>query len=317
MAEVVVDEAMTFLDKRDKSKPFLTMLWFSEPHTPVLAADEFLDMYKNEETEALAKGLKYGGPQVIRGRAKEDQKARYFGCISMMDHHIGRLMTYLEKNNLDENTIIVFTSDNGPEHRVDTSFGSPGDLRGAKGHIHEGGYRVPGIVKWPTKIKAGSTSEEPVNGTDWLPSLTSATGAKNEGDKTLDGIDVFPALISEQKLKREKPMMWWLYHARGAKEVAMRVGDYKILANMLPQSKIDINDAKPPLGTSIMDFIKKADLGNFSLYNLKEDPNETKDIAKVLPEKISEMRKIMIELHQEIREEGPIYKLGSSQKKKR
>ena len=112
-------------------------------------------------------------------------------------------------------------------------------------------------------------------------------------------------------------MMWWLYHARGAKEVAMRVGNYKILANMLPQEKITINDAKPPKDMSIMEFIKNAEIGNFSLYDLKEDPNETKDLAKVLPEKLSEMRKVMLELHSEIREEGPVYKLQSYRKKKK
>ncbi|MCM8532679.1 MAG: sulfatase-like hydrolase/transferase [Lentisphaeraceae bacterium] len=307
MSEVVVDEAMSFLDNRDKSKPFMTMLWFSEPHTPVLAADKFLDIYKNEETEKLAKELKFGGSQVIRGKAKENQKARYFGCISMMDHHIGRLLDYLKKNNLDENTIVVFTSDNGPEHRVDTSFGSPGDLRGAKGHIHEGGYRVPGIIKWPGKIQPNSLSQEPVNGTDWLPTLASAANAKLTGTKTIDGADVLPALISGKAIKREKPMMWWLYHSRGAKELAMRLGDYKILANMLPQDKISINDAKPAKGQSIMDFIKKGEIGNFSLYNLREDPNETKDLSTMLPEKLSELKKIMIKLHHEIRQEGPEY----------
>jgi len=315
MAEIVVDEAMSFISKRDSSKPFMTMLWFSEPHTPVLAADEFIKLYENESTEKAASKLKFGGPQVIRNRAKEDKKNLYFGCISMMDHHIGRLLNFLREKKLDQNTIIVFTSDNGPEHRVDTSFGSPGNLRGAKGHIHEGGYKVPGIVKWPGKLKANSKSAEPVNGTDWLPSLAAVAKASFKPTKTIDGTNVFPALIEGKKVKRLKPMLWWLYHARGAKEISMRYGKYKILANMLPQSKIGINDSSPPAGKSIMDFIKKSDIGNFSLYNLEDDPNETKDLAKSNPEQLEELKKIMIQLHQEIKTEGPVYNLSRKKKK--
>ena len=315
MAEVVVNEAINFIDKCDKSKPFMTMLWFSEPHTPVLAAPEFIEMYKNEETEQATKELKYGGPQVKR-KVTEEGKYLYFGCVTMLDHHIGRLMKYLKENDLEENTIIVFTSDNGPEHRVKTSYGSPGNLRGAKGHIHEGGYHVPGIIKWPAKIKGGTVCAEPVNGTDWLPSLAKAASADIKAKKTIDGANVFPALIEGKKVIREKPMMWWLYHARGGKEISMRLGDYKILANMLPQSTITINDASPPKGQSIMDFIKKADLGNFSLFNLREDPNETNDLAEKYPEKLAELKKVMIELHREIRSEGPIYELGRGKKKK-
>ena len=316
MAEIVVNEAMDFISKRDKSKPFMTMLWFSEPHTPVLAAPEFIEMYKNKETDEAAKKLTFGGPQVKRN-VKEDGKYVYFGCVTMLDHHIGRLMKYLKENGLEENTIIVFTSDNGPEHRVKTSFGSPGHLRGAKGHIHEGGYHVPGIIKWPGKIKAGSESSEPVNGTDWLPSLTKAAGAKFKSGKTVDGADVFPALVEGMKVKREKPMLWWLYHARGGKEVSMRFGDFKILANMLPQKQITVNDAAPPEGMPIMDFIKKADLGNFSLYNLREDPSEKNNLADKYPEKLAELKKIMIELHSEIRAEGPVYDMGKGKKKKK
>ena len=316
MAEIVVDEAMDFISKRDSSRPFMTMLWFSEPHTPVLAADEFIKIYDNQESEKATSELKFGGAQVIRNRAKEKDKNLYFGCISMLDHHIGRLLNFLKEKDLDKNTIIVFTSDNGPEHRVNTSFGSPGNLRGAKGHIHEGGYRVPGIIKWPGKIKAGATSSEPVNGTDWLPSLAAAAKADFKATKTIDGANVLPALIEGKKVVRNKPMLWWLYHARGAKELSMRYGNYKILANMLPQAKIDINDSAPPKGQSIMDFIKKSSIGNFSLYDLNDDPNETVDLAKSHPEKLAELKKIMIQLHLEIKSEGPVYKLSNKKKKK-
>jgi arylsulfatase A len=315
MSEIVVDEAIGFINKRDTSKPFMTMLWFSEPHTPVVAAEEFKKPYRNAETVEAAKSIRYGGPQVIR-KPKEENRAAYYGIVTMLDHHIGRLLQHLKQNGLDENTLIVFTSDNGPEHRPNTSFGTPGILRGAKGHMHEGGCRVPGIIKWPGRIKAGSGSSQPVNGTDFLPSFASVVGAKPEYPNKIDGVNVFPALLNGREVNRETPMLWWLYHARGAKEVSMRMGDHKMLANMLPQSEITIRDASAPQGVGIMDFIKQSDLGNFTLYDLKNDPSETTNLAESHRKKFESMRLRMIQLHSEIREEGPRYELGSNRKRK-
>ena len=317
MSEIVVDEAIDFIDKRpDKSKPFMTMLWFSEPHVPVVAAKEFKRPYRNEETIAAAKAIRYGGPQVIR-KPKEENRAAYYGCVTMLDHHIGRLMDFLRTEGLEKNTLVIFTSDNGPEHRPATSFGTPGILRGAKGHIHEGGYRVPGIVKWPGRIEPGSVSRQPVNGTDFLPSLAAVVGAKPEYPKKIDGINVFPALAEGRSVVRPTAMLWWLYHARGAKEVSMRVGDYKILANMLPQAGISIGDATPPAGVNLMDFIKQSNLGNFTLYNLSEDPSESVELSAQEPEKLSSLRQQFIQLHDEIREEGPYYELGQKKQSKK
>ena len=314
MSEIVIDEAIEFIGNRDPETPFMSVLWFSEPHTPVEAARKFIEPYETEEVAELAKTIKKGGPQVKWG-SKEGQGPTYYGCVSMLDHHVGRLVEFLDEQGLRDNTIVIFTSDNGPEHRPGSSFGSPGDLRGAKGHMHEGGYKVPGIIRWPGKIEAGSTSREPVNGTDFLPSLAAAAGADYQPDKVVDGINVFPGLIEGEELERPIPMMWWLFHARGGKEVTMRVGDYKILANMLPQREITENDAAPPEGVSVMDFIKEAELGNFSLFNLDEDPNETNELSKAEPERLEKLKKQMVRLHEVIRSEGPFYELGRQTKK--
>ena len=314
MSEIVIDEAIDFIKKADKDKPFLTMLWFSEPHTPVVAAEEFIAPYRNEETVKAAQSIKYGGPQVKR-KPDEKKRATYYGIVTMLDHHIGRLLKHLKENDLEENTLIIFTSDNGPEHRPNSSFGTPGMLRGAKGHMHEGGYRVPGIVKWPGKTIDGSTCPEPVNGTDFLPTLAAVAGVKPDYPNKIDGANVLQSLIDETPAKRETPMLWWLYHARGGKEISMRDGDYKMLANMLPQRAIGINDSSPPEGVNIMDFIKKSDLGNFTLYNLRRDPSEASELSTSEPDKFQSMKDKMIALHAEIRAEGPVYELGSGKKK--
>ena len=316
MAEVVVDEAIDWLnDQKESNKPFFTCLWFSEPHTPVLAANEFRELYPNSKTGPFLKSLyQSGGPQVKR-RAKLKDPDLYFGCISMLDHHIGRLMNYLDQHGLTQNTLVVFTSDNGPEHRTATAFGSSGDLRGAKGHIHEGGIRVPGIVRWPSWIRAGQVSQEPVNGTDWLPTFSAVAEVEVPTVKPVDGANLLPALLGDGEVNREIPMMWWLWHARGGYEVAMRHGDYKMLATLLPQQKPgDFSDASQPKGWSVMKFIKEAELGRFELFNLAADRAETKNLATSDPEHFEMLKKKMVALHREIRAEGPVYELSHKKK---
>jgi arylsulfatase A len=311
MSELVVNETITWLGKRDKSKPFCAFLWFSEPHTPVVAAEEFYDLYRKDSTDGAAKKLKFGGAQVKRNKAKDKQRHKYFGCVSMLDHHIGRLLTKLDELNLTENTIVVFTSDNGPEHRTATAFGSPGHLRGAKGHMHDGGIHVPGIIRWPGKVRAGTTSSVPVNGTDYLPSFCAVAGAKIPADRTLDGANVMPGIVSGEQVTRKRAMMWWLFHARGGKQVAMRDGDYKMLAHMSPQANAgSIADAKPPKGWSKMKFIKEARLDGFTMYDLTKDPSESHDLSAEQPERFVKLKKRMIELHREIQAEGPVIELG-------
>ncbi|MEO2014298.1 MAG: sulfatase-like hydrolase/transferase [Fuerstiella sp.] len=311
MSEIVVDETIQWLDQRDQTKPFFTCLWFSEPHTPVVAAEEFQALYKNEAALKAAQATNYGGEQVKRN-PKWDKLPLYYGCVTMLDHHIGRLLTFLDDRDLSDNTIVVFTSDNGPEHRTPTCFGSPGDLRGAKGHIHDGGIRVPGIVRWPGKIKAGAESSEPINGTDWLPTLSAAAGVKSPtGGRIIDGANVFPALIDGKPVSRERPMMWWLWHARGGYEVAMRDGDYKMVATMMPQ--VDpgaVADARQPADWTIMEFIKRAELGRFEMFNVAQDGSETINLADVEPRRFETTKKKMVALHAEIRAEGPVYELG-------
>lgn len=316
MSELVVNETMTWLDKRDATKPFFTCLWFSEPHTPVLAADEFRALYPQEAIKSHVKLLATsGGPQVKR-RGKLQNPDLYFGCVSMLDHHIGRLMDYLDTKGIADNTIVVFTSDNGPEHRTATAFGSSGHLRGAKGHMHDGGIHVPGIIRWPGKIEPGMVSAEPVNGTDWLPTLCAVAGVEAPTARPIDGANVLPALLHGNPVIRERPMMWWLWHARGGYEVAMRDGDYKLLATMLPQEDPgDIADARQPNDWTIMQFIKQAELARFEMFNLADDPSETTNLAAAQPERFESLQRRMIKLHAEIRAEGPEYRLGKSKKK--
>jgi arylsulfatase A len=311
MSELVVDETIRWLETRDRDSPFFTCLWFSEPHTPVLAAGAFRNLYPKEVTDSHLQELaKTGGPQVKRPGKLRDPDL-YFGCISMLDHHIGRLLDYLDSAGLSDDTVVVFTSDNGPEHRTATAFGSPGALRGAKGHIHEGGIRVPGIVRWPGVIEPGKISETPVNGTDWLPTFCAIGGVSIAEGRPIDGANLVPLLSGKGPVHRPVPMLWWLWHARGRFEVAMRDGDYKLVATLMPQANPGgIEDARQPDGWSIMQFIKQAELGRFEMFNLVEDGSETQNLAEMTSQTFQTLQSKMIDLHREIREEGPELELA-------
>ena len=111
-------------------------------------------------------------------------------------------------------------------------------------------------------------------------------------------------------------MMWWLWHARGGYQVAMRDGDFKLLATMLPQTDPGaIADARQPNGWTIMQFIKEANLGRFEMFNVTEDPSETTNLTAAQPERFERLKKRMIDLHADIRAEGPEYQLSKTKKK--
>lgn len=304
--EVVVGETISWLQNHwDRDKPFCIFIWLSEPHNPVRASDSFKQMYQN--VDEAAKKVPYGGPGVVRSRPKPGERPTYFGCVSQMDYEFGRLMKTLDGMGLRDDTFVMFTSDNGPEHRSATSWGSPGPFRGAKGHMHEGGIHVAGLIRWPGKIQPGSVCEEPVNGTDVAPTLCAVTGTKLKTKKVIDGVNILPAVLNGKALKRPKPLFWWLFHARGDKQACMRQGDWKILARMTPQMAPSIADARPPGGWSTMKFIKKASLEDFELYNLREDPGETTNLAAKEPKRLEAMKKRFIALHREIQAEGPTW----------
>ncbi len=313
-SEILVKEALHWLeDVRQPNNPFCMFLWFNEPHTPVRASEKFKNMYNNVEEQASK--IKYGGPGVDRSRVDTDEKSRYFGCITQMDNEFGKLINKLDQLNLKENTIIIFTSDNGPEHREPTSWGSPGNFRGAKGHLHEGGIRVPGIIYWPEKIKTGKICEHPINGTDYLPTLAAVAGVEIEHSKKIDGINVLPVILDEHQISSVTPKFWWLYYARGGKQVCMRINDWKIMATLNPRGKPSKWGHYFPEGISHMDYIKNASLQDFVLYNLEEDPEETKNVSSDYPIIFNNLKDKIIEVYDEIQYEAPVWQPLTGKKK--
>lgn len=285
-------------NRNDKTRPFFAYISPHETHENVAlwAPKEYQEKFPVDEARKAAKKMPYGYVPKYGKNSRSGDPRVYYAALAQLDDAFGNLLRYLEQNNLRDNTFIFFTSDNGPEHRARYSFGSPANLRGAKGHLHEGGIRVPGLLQWPGHTKSGIVVNEPVNGTDVLPTVCAITGAKVPTDRVIDGCNFLPALESKT-LNRPRPLFWGMWFGRGGYSYALREGDWKVLAGTSPV----------PDGIKIIDFIRNPEFIRWQLVNLKKDPTESRDWWKDEPGRFRKMKEKLIALHKEITLEGPYW----------
>ena len=223
------------------------------------------------------------------GVAKNHNQAQYFANVTNIDAAVGKLTKALKAMKLDENTLVVFTSDNGPETllrygpRSGRSFGVAGPLRGMKLWTTEAGFRVAGIMRWPARIKAGQVSDRPVSALDFLPTFCELAGSQPPKDLALDGANFLPAL-EDKPIIRKKPLVWVYYSALNNRRVAMRDGQWKVLA------KLSIGKLKT-IDSRNADQVKGATLSEFQVFDLSKDVGENKDLAKTNPVKLAELKK--------------------------
>jgi len=174
-----------------------------------------------------------------------------------MDSDIGKLLAKLKDLGIDENTLVMFSSDNGPHKEggaYPRFFGSRGPLRGYKRDLYEGGIRVPMIARWPSKIKPGTESNHVSAFWDFLPTCAELAGAQvPEG---IDGISMVPTLLGKPSKQQEHKFLYWEFHERGGKQ-AVRMGDWKA---------VRLNVHKDPKGP-------------LELYNLTNDIGEQQNVA--------------------------------------
>lgn len=180
--DLIVTEAVNWLKSRkDPDKPFFLLVCSHEPHTPIEPPARYANMFDNDHVERLEHDILYGGIPRPKNKDIENNKKYYYGTVSQLDAAFGRLMDTVDDLGFRDNTLVVFTSDNGPEYPVnfmeshgqwddpirDRCFGTPGPLRGMKRFTYEGGHRVPGIIRWPGRTPAGAVSDSLINGTDF------------------------------------------------------------------------------------------------------------------------------------------------------
>ena len=264
--QLVADEFIGWLKKHKDSnpeQPFFGYVAYHEPHEPVASPPELVRKYEG-------------------GKARNHDEAQYFANVENLDAATGRLIQAVDELGYGDNTLIIFTSDNGPEtlkrySRANRSYGTPGPLRGMKLHTHEAGYRVAGIMRWPARIQSGQTSDAVVSSLDFLPTFAALAGGSVPDDLLLDGANFLPALKGKA-VQRERALMWVYYHSyteqkRYTPSVSLRHGDFKIRAvieGMKDTPQIDSNSA---------DVMRQGVPAQFEIYNLVDDRSETRPLS--------------------------------------
>lgn len=268
--QLVVDEATTWLkgqQEKSPEQPFFMYVAFHEPHEPIASPPALVDQY----TPA----------------AQNENEAQYFANVANVDVAVGRLLATLKELNVDKNTLVVFTSDNGPEtlnryRRAKTSFGRATPLRGMKLWTTDAGFRVAGIMRWPEEIEAGQLVDHPVSSLDFLPTFCEIAGVQPPADLELDGTNFLPVFKNEAPI-RAKPLLWIYYNALNERRVAKRDGDWKVLAKLDIKKTVNVtakNEAE----------IKAAGLSDFQIFKITDDVSETKDLSATMPEKLAELK---------------------------
>jgi len=265
VTRLYTDKAIDFLEnQRDPEKPFVLYLAHTMMHTVIDASPQF-----KEKT----------GDDLYRAVVEE------------FDYETGRLLDTLDRLGLRENTLVIYTSDNGPwnqpkyyekkqGHPPGSIFwGDAGAFRDGKASIYEGGIRVPCIMRWPGKIAAGETNDGLMATIDLLPTFAALTGAKVPADRAIDGVDQLAFMLGKAKSARKT----YLYNPGSASVQstilqgnAIREGDWKLIS---------------PL--KVMQFLEDGGTGEWELYNLKDDMGETRNLAGQYPERVDRLKRLL------------------------
>ncbi|MBM3992627.1 MAG: arylsulfatase [Planctomycetes bacterium] len=260
-------EALDFI-RNNKDKPFFLYLPLTIPHVALQVPDDSLAEYKGLWNDPPYKGGKGYQPH-------DHPRAAYAAMVTRMDRTIGRLVQLLRELNLEEDTIVVFSSDNGPTHEGvggsdSVFFRSAWLLRGFKGSLFEGGVRVPMIACWPRRIRPGRTSDHISGFQDVMPTLCDIAGAK--APKDIDGISMLPTLLEKGEQKKHE-FLYWEFPGYGGQQ-AVRLGDWKAIRQSMHKGNMKLQ-----------------------LYDLAKDIGETKDVSADHPEIVARIERIMREQH--------------------
>ncbi|MFC2117450.1 sulfatase [Bacteroidota bacterium] len=311
--DLIVKEAVDWLINRpDKNTPFFMEICTHEPHTPINPPDSLAARYDNNNVEQLENLVQYGYVPRPDDKDIKPNKKFYYATVAQLDAAFGRLMDALDKQGLRENTLVIFTSDNGPEYPVnfleskgqwddpirDRCFGTPGLLRGMKRFTYEGGHRVPGIIRWPGYAPAGQVNNTLINGTDLLPTICKLIGIPQPDDRTIDGENVLPAFMGKS-IKRQRPIVWSapVHEYEFVPPMTLRDGNYLLVGFF--------NEKIPD--QLWMDWIKTAQPEKYSLYNLISDIGQQEDLADLMPEKLAELAEKMKIMWKDLQAEAPVW----------
>jgi len=245
--QILANEAMEWFDKHhEDEKPFFMYVAFHEPHAKVASPPELVEKYSEYPI----------------------RDAEYLANIENLDLAVGKILDYLNEQQLIDNTLILFSSDNGSYRKA-----SNGDLRAVKSYVYEGGIRVPGIFNWPALKKQNIVINEPAGFVDMMPTICDILQIQPFGEDELDGTSIL-GLLSGGKFERKNPLYWYFY--RTSPEIAMRIDDVMILGkdkDTIPRSH--------RFSSPDMTYIKSMNLVNYELFDLSNDISQNENLIDV------------------------------------
>ena len=278
----LASEAVKFIEA-NQARSFLAYFSFYSVHTPLMAREDLRKKYE-EKRARLGLGAKWGREEPRDVRLVQEH-AVYAGMVEAMDLAVGKVLAKLDELGLRENTLVIFTSDNGG---LSTSEGSPTSnlpLRGGKGWMYEGGIREPMLVRWPAVVPPGSVVATPVSSPDFFPTLLEAAGAQPQPGQVLDGASLLPVL--KGGTLPERALFWHYPHygyQGGAPAAAIRRGDWKL--------------------------IEWQEDGRAELFNVAHDLGEQTDLAAKEPQRVTRLRDELHAWQKEVGAKSPIPNLN-------
>lgn len=274
-ADLIHQKAMAWLDKQTADQPFLGIFTYTLPHAELAQPeDSILLAYKGKFCQEKT----YGGDAGSRYNPTQYGHAEFAAMITRLDVQVGEILAKLKEKGLDENTIVIFTSDNGPheEGGADPAFfNRDGVLKGTKRSTHEGGIRVPFIVRWPGTVPAGTVSDHQLAFYDLMPTFCELAGVDDYVSKYsnpklandyFDGISFAPTLTGEGEQEQHE-FLYWEFHETNM--MGLRMGNWKLVVKN----------------------------GSCSLYDLATDVHEDTNVASKYPEVVSKMKDIIKREH--------------------
>ena len=274
-ADLIHEKALAWLDKQTADQPFLGIFTYTLPHAELVQPeDSILLAYKN----FFCQEKTFGGQQGNRYNATATGHADFAAMITRLDAQVGQILDLLKRKGLDENTIVIFTSDNGPheEGGADPAFfNRDGLLKGTKRSTHEGGIRIPFIVRWPGHVQPGTVSNHQLAFYDLMPTFCDIAGIENYAERYrnpniandyFDGISFYPTLTGRGE-QQEHEFLYWEFHETNM--MGLRMGDWKMVVTR----------------------------GDCALYDLATDPHEDHDLAAQYPDIVKKMKDIIKREH--------------------
>jgi arylsulfatase A-like enzyme len=290
LTDRLTDEAIQLIEHND-GKPFFLNLWYYSVHTPIQAKQETIERF---EARARAMGLDQIEPfeegDFFPCEHKKDQRIvrrliqsnpTYAAMVYNLDENIGRLLEAIGQAGRAENTVVIFTSDNGGLATAEGSPTSNAPLSEGKGWMYEGGTREPLIVRWPGVVEAGSQCSVPVTSTDFYPTMLQAAGLDLIPEQHCDGVSLLPLLKGADSLERDA--IFWHYphygNQGGTPGSSVRTGDHKLI-----------------------EFFED---GHIELYNLREDIGEERDLADSEPQVAQQLQDMLVRWREKVQAKIP------------